>query len=64
MSHEYEIKKGGCPVATIHKEWMTWGDSYEVAIADSGDELLALAVVLAIDCVMDSGGASVTVSGS
>ncbi len=40
------------PIVTIPKEWMTWGDCYELDIADGEDEILALAVVLAIDCVM------------
>ena len=48
---------------TISKEWMTWGDSYELNIANPADEILALAVVITIDCVMESNsGASVSVS--
>ena len=31
---------------------MTWGDSYQVDIADAQDERMALAVVLAIDCAV------------
>ena len=42
---------------------MTWGDSYELNIANPEDEIVALAVVLTIDCVMEaSSSASVTVS--
>ena len=33
------------------KEWFTWGDCYALDIADSADEMLALAVVLAVDAV-------------
>lgn len=63
MAHDYEITEEGCPIVIISKEWMTWGDSYELNIANPADELVALAVVLVIDCVMESGsGASVTVS--
>ena len=48
---------------TIRKEWMSWGDSYELDIANPADELIALAVVVAIDCVTESNsGASVSVS--
>lgn len=36
---------------SISKEWFTWGDCYALDIADSADEMLALAVVLAIDAV-------------
>ena len=54
LAHEYEITHSGRTIVTISKEWMTWGDSYELEIADPADELIALAVVLTIDCVMES----------
>ncbi len=63
LAHEYQITEYGRPVVSIRKEWMTWGDSYELNITDPANELVALAVVLAIDCVTESNsGASVTVS--
>ena len=52
--HEYQITKNGRSIVTISKEWMTWGDSYELDIADPADEILALAVVLTIDCVREA----------
>ena len=58
MAHDYEITKHGRPIVTISKEWMTWGDSYELDIADPADEIVALAVVLTIDCVMEASSAS------
>ena len=58
MAHDYEITQSGRTVATIHKAWMTWGDCYELDIADARDEIIALAVVLAIDCVMAADNAS------
>ena len=51
LAHEYEITKAGRPIVSISKEWMTWGDSYELTIADPRDEIIALAVVLTIDGV-------------
>ena len=51
-AHDYEITRSGNPIVTIRKEWMTWGDSYELDIADPRDEIVALAVVLTIDCVI------------
>ena len=54
FAHEYQIHKSGRPVASISKEWMTWGDSYELDIADPADEIMALAVVLTIDAVVES----------
>jgi uncharacterized protein YxjI len=63
MAHEYEITQGGRTIVSISKEWMTWGDSYELDILNPADEIVALAVVLTIDCVTESNsGASVTVS--
>ena len=54
MAHDYEITKAGRSIVTISKEWMTWGDSYELDIADPADEIVALAVVLTIDCVVEA----------
>ena len=51
--HRYQIFCGGHPIVSIQKAWMTWGDAYELDIVDPKDELLALAVVLAIDCVLE-----------
>ncbi len=63
MAHDFEITRNGQRIVTITKEWMTWGDSYELDIANPADEIVALAVVLTIDCVMESNsGGSVTVS--
>ena len=63
MAHDYEITQNGCPIVTIRKEWMTWGDSYLLDIQNPADEIVALAVVLTIDCVTDSNsGASITIS--
>ena len=63
MAHDYKITQNGYPIVTISKEWMTWGDSYELDIADPKDEIVALAVVLTIDAVMASNsGVSVSIS--
>ena len=53
LEHDYEITRNGHPVVTIEKEWMTWGDSYVLTIADPADEIAALALVLTIDCVQE-----------
>ena len=63
LAHEYEITQSGRTIVTISKEWMTWGDSYELDIANPADEIVALAVVLTIDCVMESNsGSGISVS--
>ncbi len=52
MAHDYEITEAGKTIVSINKEWMTWGDTYELTITDPRQEILALAVVLTIDCVL------------
>ncbi len=58
MAHDFEITRNGQRIVTITKEWMTWGDSYELDIANPADEIVALAVVITIDCVMESSSAA------
>ena len=53
-AHDYEIRKNGRTIVRITKEWFTWGDSYVLDILDPADELIALAVVLTIDCVVEA----------
>ena len=48
---------------SIHKVWFTWGDSYELDIPDSRNEVLALSVVLAIDAVISQARAASASSG-
>ena len=56
--HDYTITKNGREIVSIHKVWMSWGDSYELNIVNGEDEVLTLAVVLAIDAVMDDNSAA------
>ena len=51
--HDYDVTKNGRNIVSIAKEWMTWGDSYELDIASEADEIVALAVVITIDCVVE-----------
>ncbi len=54
FSHDYVITSDNEEIVSIHKAWMSWGDTYELDISDDTDEITALAVVLAIDTVLDS----------
>lgn len=54
FSHNYDITDGGRIIVSIHKQFMAWGDTFELDIADENNEVIALAVVLAIDAVMDA----------
>ena len=53
-AHEYSITDmdSGNQIASMHKEWMTWGDSYMLDIVDEKHEISIMALILAIDAVM------------
>lgn len=54
FEHNYRIVKDDREIASVHKKWMSWGDSFEIDVVNADDEILVLAVVLAIDCVLDA----------
>ncbi|MBS7359996.1 MAG: hypothetical protein KIG53_05270, partial [Oscillospiraceae bacterium] len=60
LAHDYEITKLNSPIVTIRKAWVSWGDSYELDIRDNNDEIMALSVVLAIDCATAQEAAAAT----
>ena len=51
-AHNYDIYEGNDLIASINKEWFTWGDSYELNIIDESHSLMALGVIIIIDCVL------------
>ncbi len=51
FDHEYRITCGGSVIADISKEWLSWGDAYELSVPDAQHALTALAVILIIDAV-------------
>jgi uncharacterized protein YxjI len=51
FTHEYSITDDERIILRLSRHWFTFGDSYELDIPDDRDEILALAVALAIDCV-------------
>lgn len=52
-AHDYSVTRRGVPVGHISKEWFTWGDRYALEVADPANAVCALALVLAIDCIME-----------
>jgi uncharacterized protein YxjI len=61
-AHEYTMLDGERVVMQLSKKWLTWGDTYELDIADGGDELLCLCVALTVDCVLADQSASASAS--
>ena len=49
FDHDYSMDDGNKTVATISKEWFTWGDAYEIDVDQSVGPALALAGGLGID---------------
>ena len=50
IEHEYELINGDQKVMQLTKKLISWGDSYELDIADPQHELLCLCIALAVDC--------------
>ena len=53
FAHEYEVFSGDHTIMAIHKRWVSWGDAYEIDIAESENHVLALCVVLGIDAALN-----------
>jgi uncharacterized protein YxjI len=49
LDHEYEIRRGGATVARVSKSWFSLRDTYGVETAPGEDDVLILAVAVAID---------------
>ena len=49
---EYAIKQGRKQVAEVSKKWFTLTDTYGVEIADGQNDILILAVAVAIDMMV------------
>ena len=49
LDHEYEIKRDGDKVAEVSKKWLRVRDTYGIEIEPEQDEVLILAVAVALD---------------
>ena len=54
FDHDYDITHNGALIASVSKEWLTWGDTYEISFGSNVDEVDALAVVLVIDACIEA----------
>lgn len=61
-AHEYSLYDGDREVMALSKHWFSWGDSYELDIADEKDTLLCLCVALAVDAALQSQEAAASAS--
>ena len=47
---DFEVYQNGEIIGAVSKKWFTWGDSYELQIANDEMEPLLVSLVVAIDC--------------
>ncbi len=52
--HDYEIDQNGKIVASVSKEWLSWGDAYQIEIGSYEDEITVLSVILVIDACIEA----------
>jgi uncharacterized protein YxjI len=51
LDHEYRIKRDGEKVAEVSKKWLRMRDTYGIEIEPGQDEILILAVAVALDAM-------------
>jgi uncharacterized protein YxjI len=56
VDHEYEIEADGTKIAEISKRWFRVRETYGVEIAPGHDEIVVLAVAVAVDAMADRAG--------
>ena len=54
VDHEYAIEADGTKIAEISKRWFRVRDTYGIEIAPGQDEILVLAVAVAVDAMADA----------
>lgn len=63
LAHEYMFAdEAGNTVVSVAKQWLTWGDTYEIDIENEDSAVMALCVVLAIDAAVAQQNASASAS--
>ena len=53
VDHEYEIEADGIKIAEISKRWFRVRDTYGIEIAPGQDDIVVLAVAVAVDAMAD-----------
>ena len=56
VDHEYEIEADGTKIAEISKRWFRVRDMYGIEIAPGQDDIVILAVAVAVDAMADRAG--------
>ena len=56
VDHEYKIERGGDKAAEVSKRWFRMRDTYGIEIAPGQDDVVVLAVAVAVDAMADGAG--------
>ncbi len=55
LDHEYTIGEGGKKIAEVSKKWFRLRDTYGVEVAPGQDDVIILAVTVAVDMMAHAG---------
>lgn len=53
MQHNFSLLRGNQVVGDIKKAWISWGDVYEITIHDESIQDIIVAVMIAVDNLLD-----------
>lgn len=59
----FDILRHGTVIGSVSKQWLSWGDTYQVDILDETMEHLIISLVVAIDCVKADQSSSASAGG-
>ncbi len=51
MHHQFTIMRESMILASVQKQWISWGDTYEISIEDQEDFEFLLCLVIVIDSI-------------
>ncbi len=49
--YDFHVNKNGQEVMSVHKKWLSWGDSYQISIQEDAQEAYYVALVILIDVI-------------
>ena len=56
VDHEYEVERDGRKIAEVSKRWFRVRDTYGIEIAPGQDDIVVLAVAVAVDAMANGAG--------
>ena len=62
LEHDYAIYKDEQEIASVHQKWLSWGDTYEIAVSEGVDEVLVLCVMICVDILHQIEGTTTAVA--